>query len=135
MWVFERKRERQGWYSSIINSRHKSSSPLLFFFFFFLLNVKLLHPDSQLSWQKFYYHILETSHGWVTLTLSRLQEILQCVPPPLPSGHPPSTPCLSIPIRATASPPKCLSAWHSARGPHTQLTPQPQAHRPGLCTR
>ena len=30
VWVFERKRERQGWYSSTINSRHESSSsPLL----------------------------------------------------------------------------------------------------------
>lgn len=31
------------------------------------------------------------------------------------------------PIRLTVSPPKCLqSAWHSARGPYTHLTPLPR---------
>ena len=33
--------------------------------------------------------------------------------------------------RSTVSPPKCLSAWHSARGPHSHLTHEHRTHYPG----
>lgn len=47
-------------------------------FLFFLLNIKLFHPNSKVSWRRLLGeilledHILETSHGWVTLMLSWL---------------------------------------------------------------